>query len=183
MNALSSMIVPLALLAASAAPASSAPANKEIRMNVADDARAQITAVDLEKSTFTVKIEGREVSLTYDERTQFILDGEKSSAARVLAVGRDVSVAHTGGKASKVEAKSKLVVIDDMTAQITAVDLEKSTFTVKMEGREVSLTYDERTQFVLDGEKSSAARVLAVGRNVSVTQSGGKASKVEAKSK
>lgn len=107
MNALSSMIVPLALIAAAAAPASAAPAKHEIRSSVADDTRAQITAVDLEKSTFTVKIEGREVSLTYDERTQFMLDGEKSSAARVLAVGRNVSVTHAGGKASKVEAKSK----------------------------------------------------------------------------
>ena len=107
MNALSSMIVPLALIAASAAPASSAPAKNEIRMLVVDEMTAQITAVDLEKSTFSVKLEGREVSLTYDERTQFILDGEKSSAARVLAVGREVSVAQAGGKASKVEAKSK----------------------------------------------------------------------------
>ena len=183
MNALSSMIVPLALIAASAAPASSAPAKNEIRMLVVDEMTAQITAVDLEKSTFSVKLEGREVSLTYDERTQFILDGEKSSAARVLAVGREVSVAQAGGKASKVEAKTKLALVDDMQAQITAVDLEKSTFSVKIEGREVSLTYDERTQFTLDGEKSSAARVLAVGRNVSVTHAGGKASKVEAKSK
>jgi hypothetical protein len=183
MNALSSMIVPLALIAASTATASSAPAQNEIRFSVADDMQAQITAVDLEKSTFSVKIEGREVSLTYDERTQFMLDGEKSSAARVLAVGRNVSVTHAGGKASKVEAKSALAFVDDMQAQITAVDLEKSTFSVKIEGREVSLTYDERTQFMLDGEKSSAARVLAVGREVSVTHAGGKASKVEAKSK
>lgn len=107
MNALSSMIVPLALLSASVAPVGAAPAAPESQLIAVDEMQAQVTAVDLEKSTFSIKLEGRDVTLTYDERTQFLLDGEKSSAARVLAVGRTVSVSHANGKAAKVEAKSQ----------------------------------------------------------------------------
>jgi hypothetical protein len=108
MNKLSSTFAPLALLAICTAPlASAAPKAPDAQLVAADEVQAQITSVDLEKSTFNVKQEGRELTITFDARTQFMLDGEKSSADRVLAVGRNVSVSHDGGKASKVSARSK----------------------------------------------------------------------------
>lgn len=110
MNKLSSNFAPVALLALCLAPMASAAtgAPDAVQQIAKDEVRAKVTSIDLEKSTFSIKLEEREVTVTFDESTQFLLDGEASSAARVLAIGREVSVDHSGGKASKVSAKSKL---------------------------------------------------------------------------
>jgi putative intracellular protease/amidase len=108
MNKLSSNLASAVLLSICAAPLAAAAMDTPVAQQLAkEEVKAEITAFDLEKHTLSLKLEGREVTLSYDERTQFMLDGEKSSAERVLAIGRVVNVSHEKGNATKVSAKSK----------------------------------------------------------------------------
>ena len=66
-----------------------------------------IMNVDVEKKSFTVVVEEKEVVLSFNADTQFLLDGKKVDAARLLKLGTKVTVAREGDLAKKVEANTK----------------------------------------------------------------------------
>ena len=102
------LIVPAALLALAGLTASQQTVcgDDAAAVVVGETVQAKVRTVDLEKHTFTAVLEQRELSLTYSDRTSFVLDGEKSTAKEVLTVGREVRIAYEGKLATEVSAKT-----------------------------------------------------------------------------
>jgi hypothetical protein len=69
-----------------------------------------IKSVSSEENTFVVQTKGEDagtVTVTVNEKTRYTLDGETSTREAVLKAGAEVSVTHTDGVASYVDAFTK----------------------------------------------------------------------------
>lgn len=66
---------------------------------------------------------------------------------------------------------------------VESIDLNKSQFTLKVGDRTQTVTITKDTSYMLDGQASTRDAVLKTGAKVSVTHTGGTASRVEGKSK
>jgi len=72
-----------------------------------EQVRGTVMNVDVEKKSFTIVVEDKEVSLSYDAKTVFLLDGKEVDAARLLQIGTRVEIAREGDLARKVEVRTK----------------------------------------------------------------------------
>jgi hypothetical protein len=69
-------------------------------------ANGVVKSVDAAKKSAVVTVDGKDVTATWDEKTEVTVDGKKGGAADVK-VGAKVTVTHEGGKASKIEVHTK----------------------------------------------------------------------------
>ena len=65
-----------------------------------------VKSVDAAKHSAVVTVDGKDVTATWDDKTEVTVDGKKGGAADVK-VGAKVTVTHEGGKASKIEVHTK----------------------------------------------------------------------------
>lgn len=93
-------------LAAPQAPVAKATEATELRLE-AERTQGTIMNVHIEKKSFVLVADEKELTLTFGESTVFLLDGEEVDAARVLKLGSKVQVSHEGNQALKVEARTK----------------------------------------------------------------------------
>ena len=76
-------------------------------MNVmASRATGTILSIDLEKKTFSLKTSDDEIKISFTNSTEFTLDGKPSSMSESLKAGRNATVTHADGAASKVDVQS-----------------------------------------------------------------------------
>jgi hypothetical protein len=97
----------IAALATTSAYASESFAPASVEVAAYDVAEGTIESIDLNKSQFTLKVGDRTQTVTITKDTSYALDGQASTRDAVLKAGSKVTVTHTGGTASRVEAKSK----------------------------------------------------------------------------
>ena len=74
---------------------------------VYDVSEGTVESVDAAKNQFSLKVGERTQTVTLTKDTTFTLDGQVSTREAVLKTGAKVAVTHTGGTATRVEAKSK----------------------------------------------------------------------------
>ncbi len=65
-------------------------------------AKGTVKSVDAAKHSAVIDVDGKDVTATWDDKTEVTVDGKKGTAADVK-VGAKVTVTHEGGKASKIE--------------------------------------------------------------------------------
>jgi len=65
-----------------------------------------IKSIDASNSRFVITIRDREVTVRVNEKTEYTLDGEKSTMAEALKVGANAQVTHEDYLASKVAVTS-----------------------------------------------------------------------------
>ena len=162
----------------------------------------QVKSVDLAGKSFVVerkvRRESKEVTVKFDDKTKFLLNGEASTADAALVVGQEVRGRIVDEMAVVVEAGKAP---QWFGGAVKSVDLAAKSFVVtrtwknKKTGQEVSkdltVKFDDKTKFVLDGQASTADAVLVAGKEVrgqmvadvaKAVESGAKA-KAEAKHK
>jgi len=69
-------------------------------------AKGTVKSVDAAKHSAVITVDGKDVTATWDDKTEVTVDGKKGSAADVK-VGAKVTCTHEGGKASKIEVSTK----------------------------------------------------------------------------
>lgn len=70
--------------------------------------KGTVTSIDKDKKTFVVTTDkDEEVTITYDNKTVWVLDGQVSTCEAVLKEDYEVTVRHSSGAAARVEAKPK----------------------------------------------------------------------------
>jgi len=68
--------------------------------------KGTVSSIDDDASSFTVLTENDEsVTVKFDNKTVWVLDNEVSTRDAVLKEDREVSVTHSNGIATRVEAK------------------------------------------------------------------------------
>jgi hypothetical protein len=98
----------IASLTGVAATAQVAPAPDAVIASVAiDSVQGTIGSIDTEGGSFTIKAGERTQTVKIDENTTYYKDGRASTRDQVLKVGSDVTVTHTDGTATRVEAMSE----------------------------------------------------------------------------
>lgn len=150
-----------------------------------DVAEGTVESVDVNKSQFTLKAGDRTQTVTVTKDTSYMLDGQSSTRDAVLKPGAKVTVTHTAGTATRVEAKSRALAAayDVAEGTIQSIDVNNNQFTLKVGDRTQTVKVTQTTSYMLDGQASTRDAVLKTGAKVTVTHSGGTATRVEAKSK
>lgn len=70
--------------------------------------RGTVTSIDKDNKTFVVTNDkDEEVTITYDDKTVWVLDGQISTCEAVLKEDYEVTVRHAGGAAARVQGKPK----------------------------------------------------------------------------
>ena len=90
-----------------AAQTATAPVTETLHSTIAAPLSGTIMNVDMEQKSFTLVAEEKEVVVSFDAATVFLLDGKKVDAARVLKLGTKVQVAREGELAKKVQARTE----------------------------------------------------------------------------
>src|SRR5690606_36976281 len=70
--------------------------------------KGTVTSIDKDKKTFVVTNDkDEEITITYDDQTVWVLDGQISTCEAVLKEDYEVTVRHASGAAARVEGKPK----------------------------------------------------------------------------
>jgi hypothetical protein len=176
-------------LAASASLAAPAPKEQavELRLLAAERVSGTIMNVNLEGKSFVVMVQEKELSLTFDAKTKFLLDGKEVDPSRLLQIGGKVTVNHEKNVATSVEGTAKsagnLMVAEKASGTIKSISSETKSFVIVSGEKDLSLTWNEKTKFLLDGKEVDASRLLQIGGKVTVSHEKGVVSSVEGTTK
>ena len=84
---------------------------------------------------------------------------------------------------TRAPASIEQAAYDVSEGTIESIDLGKSQFSLKVGERAQTVTITKDTSYMLDGQASTRDVVLKAGAKVSVTHTGGTATRIEGKSK
>jgi hypothetical protein len=72
-----------------------------------DTVKGTVASIDRESKSFTLKVGERTQTVKTDDKTTYYLDGRASTREQVLKVGAEITVTHTEGTASRIDAMSE----------------------------------------------------------------------------
>jgi hypothetical protein len=175
-------------LAASASLAAPSPKEQVAEMRLlAERVSGTIMNVSLEAKSFVVMVQEKELSLTFDAKTKFLLDGKEVDPSRLLQIGSKVTVNHEKNVATSVEGSAKsagnLMVAEKVSGTIKSISSETKSFVIVAQEKDLSLTWNEKTKFLLDGKEVDASRLLQIGGKVTVAHEKNVATSVEGTTK
>ena len=87
-----------------AAPSATAPVREATQCVSVAPVSGTIMNVDMEGHSFTLVAEEKEVTVSFDANTVFLLGDKQVDAARLLKLGTKVTVSREGDLAKKVQA-------------------------------------------------------------------------------